>query len=660
MPEELNYAIYLSYENLAPGLKQCFLHFSLKPKNTIFDTKSFIGMWIAEGFIHGDPDRLEEIGIEYHKELVSRNLIEPDASYPSQDVCNMHDVVRSFARFVTKGEALVAHKGETIKSKHSLQSFLTLSIEIKGVDSEEFEWKSLQEQKSLRSLILIGNLKIQPSDSLITLPSLRVLHIEKANVAVLIESLYQLKHLRYLMLKNCHDIKSLPENIYKMKFLIYISLEDCENLVKLPDSIEKLRELKCLDLEGTCVSIMPRSFRMLTNLRALYGFQANMDGEWCSLEELGPLSLLMDLDVNCLENIPSSSSAAKAKISAKRYLGSLSLQCGSILGYDGLVKEGVSQEGERRIEEVFDELCPPPHLEELRIKGYFGRQLPRWMISTTMVLLDNLRIILMVDLACCIKLPDGLCQLPCLEFLQVKRSPAIKRVGAEFVQPYNHHVSSQALAAFPRLHGMELIGMVKWEEWEWEEEVQAMPALHKLFIKSCKLRCIPPGLPFHANALKSLTLRDVQRLRSLGNFASVVELFLCDNPDLTSISNFPKLQKLEIVRCPNLESLQEMTALRRLVATLLYSEKQLPLYLQSVNPSHLLLDCSPEVLASMAAGKSGSEWYKLSHIQRVEAYAKEEGDEKKLYVLYTREPYNMDTNIELNRQDLPDETLLQV
>lgn len=159
---------------------------------------------------------------------------------------------------------------------------------------------------------------------------------------------------------------------------------------------------------------------------------------------------------------------------------------------------------------------------------------------------------------------------------------------------------------------------------------------------------------------KVLTLRDVQRLRSLGNFASVVELFLCDNPDLTSISNFPKLQKLEIARCPNLESLQEMTALRRLVATLLYSEKQLPLYLQSVNPSHLLLDCSPEVLASMAAGKSGSEWYKLSHIQRVEAYAKVKGDEKKLYVLYTREPYNMDTNIELNRQDLPDETLLQV
>lgn len=34
VPEELNYAIYLSYEDLPCFLKQCFLHFSLIPKKT--------------------------------------------------------------------------------------------------------------------------------------------------------------------------------------------------------------------------------------------------------------------------------------------------------------------------------------------------------------------------------------------------------------------------------------------------------------------------------------------------------------------------------------------------------------------------------------------------------------------------------------------------
>ena len=34
MPEELNYAIYLSYEDLHPCLKPCFLYYSLIPKST--------------------------------------------------------------------------------------------------------------------------------------------------------------------------------------------------------------------------------------------------------------------------------------------------------------------------------------------------------------------------------------------------------------------------------------------------------------------------------------------------------------------------------------------------------------------------------------------------------------------------------------------------
>ena len=94
MPEELNHAIYLSYEDLSPCLNQCFMHFSLKPKRVVFNDDEFVGMWIAEGFNHGNSDRLEEVGIEYHKELISRNLIEPDTSIIGQYVCNMHDVVR--------------------------------------------------------------------------------------------------------------------------------------------------------------------------------------------------------------------------------------------------------------------------------------------------------------------------------------------------------------------------------------------------------------------------------------------------------------------------------------------------------------------------------------------------------------------------------------
>ncbi|KAF7076947.1 hypothetical protein CFC21_081545 [Triticum aestivum] len=120
MPDELNYAIYLSYEDLSPCLKQCFLHFSLKPKRTIVHDNEDVGMWIGEGYVHGDPEKMEELGFDYHKELILRNLIEPDTSYSGQYVCQMHDVVRSFAQFVTRDEALVVHNGETVNNKLSL------------------------------------------------------------------------------------------------------------------------------------------------------------------------------------------------------------------------------------------------------------------------------------------------------------------------------------------------------------------------------------------------------------------------------------------------------------------------------------------------------------------------------------------------------------
>jgi hypothetical protein len=180
-----------------------------------------------------------------------------------------------------------------------------------------------------------------------------------------------------------------------------------------------------------------------------------MDGDWCSLEELGPLSQLTRLNISSLENVSSSSFATKARIDEKVRLSYLWLECTSRIGHDGqLVKDegGIPEKQQRGIEEVFNELHPPSGLETLGIRGYFGQRLPRWMVSTTVVALGCLRILTMDDLACCTELPNGLCQLPCLELLQIIHAPAIKRVGPEFLQPNHHwHNHSQVGASFPRL-----------------------------------------------------------------------------------------------------------------------------------------------------------------------------------------------------------------
>jgi hypothetical protein len=441
----------------------------------------------------------------------------------------------------------------------------------------------------------------------------------------------------------------LPESIDEMKFLQHISVEGCEGFMKLPSSIYKIRELRFLDIGYTNVNSIPRNFGALANLKVLHGFPAYTDGDWCSLEELGPLSQVHELGIKGLENVFANLSISKARVGAKPHLTTLRLECGNTLGDEGLLKGGVSEDEERRIEDVFDALCPLPCLEYLSIRGYFGRQLPRWMMSNAMAPLENLRTLFMLDLSCCTQLPDGLCRLPYLEFLGLYDAPAIKCVGYEFMHPYHHcqPASSQTVIAFPRLHKMVLKTMVQWEEWVWEEQVQAMPALEELRIVDCKLRCMPPGLAFHARSLRKLTILSVKGLHSLENFVSVVELDLYDIPYLTRISNFPNLQKLKIDRCPKIELLQEMTVLRRLVLRIFYDEKQVPVYLQTVKPSHLLLDCSPQLLASMASGISGVQWDKFSHIQHVEAYADDGDIEKRWHVFYTREPYTMETNIDL-------------
>ncbi|VAI94405.1 unnamed protein product [Triticum turgidum subsp. durum] len=97
MPQELNHTVYLSYEYMPRYLKQCFLYYSLLPKSKVFHMDEVIAMWMSEGFIHGNSSDLEELGKNYYKELISRNLIELDKSYAHIWVCSMHDVVRSFA-----------------------------------------------------------------------------------------------------------------------------------------------------------------------------------------------------------------------------------------------------------------------------------------------------------------------------------------------------------------------------------------------------------------------------------------------------------------------------------------------------------------------------------------------------------------------------------
>lgn len=563
-------------------------------------------MWISEGFIHGSSDEQEEVGEEYFQELILRNLIAPVHKFVDNSSCTMHDIVRSFAHYVSKDEALVVEKGHIDFGDLDLVKACRLTIQIKGSASPKLDWKVIQKQKSLRTLMLDGNIMFKSHDSLSSFSRLRTLVIDGGKIDALADSLCHLKHLRYLGLVHT-DISRLPRGIGQMKFLQYISLVKCEETIQIPSSIIKLGQLRCIAFIDTKISGIPRGFGGLLNLNTVVGFPAHMDTngalpkeDWCSLEELGSISQLRWLEIQDLENVSASSFARKAKLADKEHLTTLKLECTSRVGDIGLVK-GITEEEKQRIENVFDELCPPPCLDKLSINGYFGRQLPTWMLSPSSTTpLKSLRFLFLVDLACFTQLPNSLCQIPFLEFIKITGAPAIKHIGPAFVQAQQYHHAAGGLVTFPRLQKLQLCEMSEWAEWEWEAQTdaQAMPLLEELLIKGCKLRCVPPGLTFHAISLKKLQVVKVQHLKSLDSFTSVTELKVWDSCDLERIADLPMLQKLSIFRCPKMKVLEGVPALISLIL-MDYDIDTLPEYIQEVNPRRLELCCSLSFLTSL-------------------------------------------------------------
>ena len=123
----------------------------------MFWDEQVVAMWISEGFVHGNSKDLEVLGKEYYDQLIARNLPEPDPRYVDHGVCDMHDIVHSFAQYLTRDEALVTQKSEAGPTINSIpENIIRLSLENKGSESNKLAWSSLKAHISLRTLIFGG------------------------------------------------------------------------------------------------------------------------------------------------------------------------------------------------------------------------------------------------------------------------------------------------------------------------------------------------------------------------------------------------------------------------------------------------------------------------------------------------------------------------
>ncbi|KAJ0974316.1 hypothetical protein J5N97_016281 [Dioscorea zingiberensis] len=648
LPEELQRALYISYEALSSPLRRCFLHCSLCPVD--IDSDFVVREWIAEGYIKEEKNELmEDIAEDYYKELIKRSLIQPKPVFADESVCTMHDSLRTLAQVLGQDENLCGDLQEADLNSTTTKLRRLLISSTKDVVSLP---QIILNQKCLRTLLIPAPSRLE-MDVITSFSLLRVLRLHGVMINHLPNEIGDLVHLRLLDLDST-ALQELPDSFGRLTNLQFLTLSHCKVMQTLPKSITKLCNLRCLDLKGSYVNHMPKGIGKLEKLNDLEGFVigngVDEDGrvhEGCNLGELQSLHNLKVLQIQELERAEEDVGASV--LSSKKRLEFLRLYC--------TLKTYTEQEI-NRIEQVFDELCPPSCLEKLIINGYFGARYPMWM-STRSVhnCLVDLIFLMLSNCKSCPTLPS-LGQLPHLKYLKIDGATAVVSIGAEFLGSGVKLGSGKPPTAFPKLEELHLWNMYNWEEWSLdgeENEVESsrlliFPRLQRLSLQDCpKLKALPRGLS-HAH-IQRLYINDVYSMETVEDIPTLSEkLNLYSNQYLSRVSNLPAVKKLFVYNCPELECVEKLDSLQSL--ELCDGESNsLPEWLinflqekqQSFDDQfHLHLRITVQALKGCLRGSPA--WSVLEQVPRVTAYT--EMENPIMYLNYTKEPPFYSTNLE--------------
>uniref|UniRef100_A0A2N9GIM5 NB-ARC domain-containing protein n=1 Tax=Fagus sylvatica TaxID=28930 RepID=A0A2N9GIM5_FAGSY len=110
-------ALRLSYHYLPSQLKPCFAYCSIFPKKFKFKKEELVRLWMAEDFLlHPRREDLEEVGIEYFNDLVSRSFFQRSSAFGLHAIqivsrYVMHDLLNDLAKFVS-GEFCFRMEGD--------------------------------------------------------------------------------------------------------------------------------------------------------------------------------------------------------------------------------------------------------------------------------------------------------------------------------------------------------------------------------------------------------------------------------------------------------------------------------------------------------------------------------------------------------------------
>uniref|UniRef100_A0A7N1A6Z5 NB-ARC domain-containing protein n=1 Tax=Kalanchoe fedtschenkoi TaxID=63787 RepID=A0A7N1A6Z5_KALFE len=315
--------LLLSYRNLQPHLRMCFLYVGAFQEDFEIQAKDLCLLWVAEGFVKVRRTELEEdVAEDYLIKLADRNLImiskrKSDGSIKS---CRIHDLLRDLcikeAEKCNFFEVNVDRASQNVK-----EGVRRLTI----TNSDDTALLRLPLYKGLRTLLDFFNNASKLRSACDHLSVIRVLHLhvdtEKEDRApIRLKNLILLKYLKadFIWAELSHDnmiqyisklsnlqvlnlkrygMANLPKGIWKLKLLRHVYVRP---LATMPDarsshdSLPYLQTLSCIKYEKHTSKML--CTKRFPNLRKLSVYHLCANQLWAvnlqSLSKLVHLSAL--------------------------------------------------------------------------------------------------------------------------------------------------------------------------------------------------------------------------------------------------------------------------------------------------------------------------------------------------------------------------------
>ncbi|KAL5570601.1 hypothetical protein UlMin_027176 [Ulmus minor] len=467
--------LMLSYYDLPPLEKRCFLFCSYFPKDHSIDRDDLIQLWLSQGYLSSKRNYWEQ-GLVCFRNLAKRSLFQNFEEDYKGDIwrCKMHDIVHDFALFLTENEFFNTKlNGEEMEINMKARHYTFLLENQAQLPSQVYQKKNLR-------VLFVQNMCSSPisfdglSNSASSIKTLTLSGCEFAHVP---ENIDKLIYLRYLNLSNNTKLSVLPETLCNLVNLQTLKLDDCYHIRRLPRGIGKLASLRHLLLSGTInLEGIPKSLGELTNLKTLDWLPLAPDEEEAmTLQDLNQLnSLRGTIRIRGIGNVEDAIEAEEAQLKNREHLDALFLEFGEC--------------GDNLSTALLEVLQPHPNLKSLGIHYYYGTTAsPSWMIS-----LVHLKSLVLLDCPACEVLPP-FGKLQSLESLVIGFMKKMERVGGEFLGIESH---AHTTISFPQLKQLHFRGLGNWKEWEGSREDSSltpiMPRLSSLAIEYCnKLEALP-------------------------------------------------------------------------------------------------------------------------------------------------------------------------